>query len=999
MTRSLSLIIAILFIFAFFSKANAQSYSVSFYTEQNGLMNSAVWNVTQDNDGKMWFSTRAGISVYDGLNWSSHRYLYGSSGADNIKLKKDETGKIWVVLRKKNILISNFNNSAQEEVYLSDGDYEHPITSFIVDTLNSQRFILVGCLNGDILYFYNNTWKKLSLTDIDNKEKIETLNEAARYKDKIALATNRGLFYFFPDGTIEKSDFKNKGSIKGVCFEIVNGKERLLLAGETWFGYLEDGNYQEYTNKIIATYDPNSPYLNIIPDKHGGYFLGNEFTLIYYSTFRNTLTNLGILNGLISGGMNSVFVDTEKNIWIPTYRGVSKIYNRTFVNYRNAFFSYENEISSLIEYEPGEILFGGNFGLSLYKGSEYKYIPLLDSSTEAKGHIRVLDLYKDRGGVVWVASHLKGFYTLDKNLKRESFNIKHKNIIGMATSVAQDENGDMWLSTNKHLYLYNGKEVSIAKGFPENCNVRKIIKLRDNNILFCAVGSGIYLKAKDKIINYTSSDVNYLNVFSAYQLKDGRILLGTVGGLCEIKNGSISKTTINNNLTIDRPIYLILGDNDKNLWLGTDLGVIKYDGEKLDYYTIKDGFAGSEVNRSGGVVDANGRVWFGTNNGASCYYKEFDVKKDTVNPISPNIIFINTNNEKNPAKSGLEFSHNENNITFIINGSSFINEKENKLRWALEGLEENWSSENAYYSDQIFYKNLPSGMFRLKVQLKNANGVWGPVTYSPWFKVNKPYYLRWWFLLFSVILFSGVVYSVLHYFEQRKYNKFLKLEVEKTSKELRETEKNHRETLIKEIHHRVKNNMQVISSLLSLQANQENNAHLNEIIKESQNRIRSMALIHEKLYQSKKYSELDIYTYVVSLIENLKRTFLINTSTISVDLDIEKTYINIDTAIACGLIINELVSNSLKYAFPENSKGVIFVKIHIRGSNILHLSVGDNGIGLGDTQKIEETDSLGLKLVKMLVKQHSGDIKINGTNGTLFEINLTIKDESNGQST
>lgn len=994
--KPLKLIIAVLFIFTFFSKANAQSYSVSFYTEQNGLMNSAVWNVIQDNDGKMWFSTRSGISVYDGFNWNSHRYLYGSSGADNIKLKKDENGKIWVALRKQSLLISNFVNGAQEEVYLDENVYKHPITTFIVDSLNSKRFIFVGCLNGEILYCYNNIWKNVTLANIEGSENSDSLYDAVRFKDKIAIATNKGLFYFYSNGDVEKSDLKKHGSVKGVNFEKINNKERLLLAGENWFGFLEDGNYTEYSDNVVATYDPNSPYLNIVPDKHGGYFLGNEFTLVYYSAFENTLTYLGIVNGLISGGMTSAFVDEEKNIWIPTHRGVSKIYNRTFVNFRNAFFNYENEVSSLLEYEPGEILFGGNFGLSLYKGSEYKYIPLLDSSTEAKGHIRVLDLYKDRNDKVWIASHLKGFYTLDKNFKREHFNKKYTNIIGMATSVVQDENGDMWLSTNKHLYLYNGKEVNLAKGFPEDCNIRKIIKLRDNNILFCAVGSGVYIKTKDKIKSFISSDVNYINVFSAYQLSNGRILLGTVGGLCEIKNDSITKTSLNNNINIDRPIYLILKDNDENLWFGTDLGVIKYDGEKLDYYTIKDGFAGNEVNRSGGVVDVNGRVWFGTNNGASCYYKEFDVKKDTINPVSPNIIFINTNNEKNPANTGLEFSHNENNITFIISGSSFINEKENKLRWVLEGLEENWSSENAYFSDQIFYKNLPSGMFRLKVQLKNANGIWGPVANSPWFTIKKPYYLRWWFLLFSVILFGGVVYSALHYFEQRKYNKFLKLEVEKTTKELRESEKNHRETLIKEIHHRVKNNMQIISSLLSLQANQENNVHLNEIIKESQNRIRSMALIHEKLYQSKKYSELDIYTYVVSLIENLKRTFLINTSTISVDLDIEKTYINIDTAIACGLIINELVSNSLKYAFPENSKGVIFVKIHIRDSNILHLYVGDNGIGLDDVQKIEETDSLGLKLVRMLVKQHGGDIKINGTNGTLFEINLKIKDEPNG---
>lgn len=955
-------------------------------------MNSAVWNVIQDNEGKMWFSTRSGISVYDGLNWESYRYLYGSSGADNIKLQKDETGKIWTVLRKRSLLFTSFKNKIQEEVYLDTNVYEYPITSYIVDTLNSKRIVFASCLNGDILCFYNNVWKKQNLKE---KEKIEFLYDAVRYKNKIALATEKGLYYFYPDSEFVKIDFEKHGPVKGVCYENVDNKDRLLISGPNWFGYIEDGVYTEFTDKIVATYDQGSPSLNIIPDKQGGYFLGNEFTLLYYSVFENSLKPLGIINGLISGGMNSVFIDSEKNIWIPTFRGVSKIYNRTFVNHRNAFFNYENEISSLLEYRPGEILFGGNFGLSFYNGEEYKYIPLLDSTNEAKGHIRVLDLYKDEAGNIWIASHLKGFYTLDKNLNKEHFNSKHKNIVGMATSVMQDDNGDMWLATNKHLYIFNGKEAVFAKGFSPDCNVRKIVKLRTNKLLFCAVSDGVYIKTKESIKHYTSSDINLSNVFSAFEFENGRILLGTVGGLCEIKNDSIIKTTLDNTLPIERPIYLMLEDNQNNLWFGTDLGVIKYDGKNLFSYSIKEGFAGNEVNRSGGLVDSYGRVWFGTNNGASSYYREFDIKKDSVNTVSPTVAYININNDTNLAVSGLEFSHNENDLTFIIKGCSFINEKENKLRWFLEGFDEAWSAENSYHSNQIFYKNLPSGKYSLKLQLKNANGVWGPVSSSPWFIINKPYYLRWWFILLSFVLFAGLIYSVMHYFEQRKYNRFLKLEVEKTTKELKETEENHRETLIKEIHHRVKNNMQVISSLLSLQANQENNETLNGIIKESQNRIRSMALIHEKLYQSKTYSELDIYSYVVSLVENLKRAFLVNTSTISVKLDIEKTVINIDTAIACGLIINELVSNSLKYAFPDNSQGIIYINIHKDDLNSLYLSVGDDGTGLGDVKKVEEKDSLGLKLVKMLVKQHSGDIKITSTKGTLFEINLKMKNETN----
>jgi two-component sensor histidine kinase len=281
--------------------------------------------------------------------------------------------------------------------------------------------------------------------------------------------------------------------------------------------------------------------------------------------------------------------------------------------------------------------------------------------------------------------------------------------------------------------------------------------------------------------------------------------------------------------------------------------------------------------------------------------------------------------------------------------------------------------------------------------MKNANGIWGPVTASPEFTISKPFYLKWWFLLFGFIVLGFVAYSVQHYFEQQKYNFYLKKEIDRVTKELKETETNYRETLLKEIHHRVKNNMQIISSLLSLQSSREADAHLNEVIRESQNRIRSMALIHEKLYQSKKFSELDISTYVSGLIEYLKRVFLVNTAFIKVNLKIEEVYINIDIAIACGLIINELVSNSFKYAFPDNAKGTIFIEIRKQDNETLFLSIKDDGIGVENISSMETTDSLGLKLVKMLVKQHKGTFNMSNKGGAVFEINLTIQNENIGE--
>jgi two-component sensor histidine kinase/ligand-binding sensor domain-containing protein len=948
--------------------------------------------VAQDGEHRVWFGTRSGLSVYDGITWKKFDYLIERPGADNIKLRNDENGTMWILARNMEVSISYFKDDKFLEQKRSSYFSPASISSFIVDTINSKRFIFASGLLGEILYCYDTTWKTLNLsTDLN----ITRLYSAVRMESNIILATDKGLYNFTPEGIISPIQMELPSAPQGLYCEKENQKERLLVGGGTWFGYVENNKFKIITDKLSVTYDPNSPLLEIVPDKRGGYFIGNEFSLNYYSSFDNSVKTIGIVNGLIAGGMTSLLVDFEKNIWVSSFRGVSKISTRTFLNFKNVFLNFENEISSLIEYKPGTMLFGGNYGLSIYNGSEYNYIRLLDSLGEERGHIRVLDLSKDKEGNIWVAAHLKGFFMIDKNFNKKQFSEADK-MEGMAMSVQQDKEGNIFLATNKHLYVYDGNTVSFTKDFPVNYNVRKIIKLGNKDLLFCVVGVGVAIKTDNGIKEYTSSDINRRNVFSAYQDEKGKIYLGTVGGLCEINNDSIVKCTLNNNLSIERPIYLILSDNTGNLWFGTDLGVIRYDGEKIFSYTTKDGFAGNEVNRSAGVVDYNNRVWFGTNNGASCYYKEYDSKLDTGMYPAVTIKNIYSQYNNNTAINNREFSYKDNDITFLVFGVSFIDEKENKIRWKLDGFDNQWTAERPFISNEIFYDNINPGTYKLMVQMKNANGIWGPITSSPEFTINKPYYLRWWSMVLGIIVLGFLVYTVQHYFEQRKYNYFLKKEIDRVTTELKETETNYRDTLLKEIHHRVKNNMQIISSLLSLQSSRETDVHLNNVIKESQNRIRSMALIHEKLYQSKKFSELDLSSYVNSLIEYLKRIYLINTSLIKVNLNIDEIFINIDIAIACGLIINELVSNSFKYAFPDNAKGAIFVEIHKQGIDTLFLSIKDNGIGLKNISDLENTDSLGLKLVKMLIKQHQGEYVISNKDGALFEIKLLIVNESVG---
>ncbi|MEW6126763.1 MAG: PAS domain S-box protein [Acidobacteriota bacterium] len=190
----------------------------------------------------------------------------------------------------------------------------------------------------------------------------------------------------------------------------------------------------------------------------------------------------------------------------------------------------------------------------------------------------------------------------------------------------------------------------------------------------------------------------------------------------------------------------------------------------------------------------------------------------------------------------------------------------------------------------------------------------------------------------------------------------------------------------KELHHRIKNNLQVISSLLYLQSAYVNDTATLEILRESQTRVKSIALIHEKLYRSDNIEKLDFAGYVRDLLVDIFRTYSGLHEGLAVHTDLETIHLGIDTAIPLGLIINELISNALKHAFPNNQPGEIWVDLHPLGDKQFSLSISDNGVGLPANLDWKKTRSLGLKLVMDLTKQLEGKIEVFNQPKTRFQI-------------
>jgi two-component sensor histidine kinase len=205
-----------------------------------------------------------------------------------------------------------------------------------------------------------------------------------------------------------------------------------------------------------------------------------------------------------------------------------------------------------------------------------------------------------------------------------------------------------------------------------------------------------------------------------------------------------------------------------------------------------------------------------------------------------------------------------------------------------------------------------------------------------------------------------------------------------------------RETMLREIHHRVKNNMQVMSSLLSLQSRTASNPETTRMLEQNQNRIQSMALLHEILYQSEDLAMVDFPKYLRRMVEHLFRSYGVDDQQIQLHTALDAVGLELDDALPCGLLVSEVISNSLKHGFPEGRKGEVRIVLQRQSSKMVSLILSDNGVGLPPHVDWTQSRSLGLRLVRVLAQQLRANLDIRSQGGT--EVKLAFTARSKGSS-
>jgi len=385
-------------------------------------------------------------------------------------------------------------------------------------------------------------------------------------------------------------------------------------------------------------------------------------------------------------------------------------------------------------------------------------------------------------------------------------------------------------------------------------------------------------------------------------------------------------------------------------------------------------------------------------------------------------------------KKHIVLSHDENSFSFDFVALNYRKSELNQYRCMLEGFDTEWSPTGTLR--KASYTNLPPGEYVFRVQGSNNDGVWNTHGASLAIVIRPPVWKTWWAYLSYVLLFVGAFIGSIQFAQRRQRRilvheqqlheaevvrqKNVKLkeandeilrhqeivrqrsnQIESTNRELKEEIiERHRaesllkdaleekEVLLKEIHHRVKNNLNVVASLLSLQSDLVVNAKDRELLHEAKNRVITMARIHEKLYQSKNLADIEFGDYIRGVATQLFHAY--NYGNASLQISAEKIKFGVDTAIPCGLIINELISNSLKYAFPDGANGMVFIEVRLTPEQEYEVIVGDTGVGFPAGLDFRSADTMGMTLVTTLVRQLRGTIELDANNGTKFIIRFPL---------
>ena len=1033
---------------AFAFSLNAQTQQFNTLSLKEGLSQGTATAIAQDIRGYMWVGTRDGLNRFDGYKFDVLRYdSRDTSSISNNSITAitiGRNGDIWAGtelglnrVNPKTLGADQFYHWFEDPKALSS----NKITALAEDNLGR---LWVGTENGlnrldnwnknSFVRYLIGTSDSLSISSnvindifLDSKGNIWVATEGGLNKYLAAEDTFKRYRYDYND---DNSLSDNR--VSSIC-EDPNGN--------IWLGTKNGLNKFNPELEVFTRYYVDSPRKDLLPsniindvifDKEGDMWVATPSGLskVAREMGKSTLyyTHPGKTNTLPNDHILCLFPGQNGMIWIGTRAaGVATLdlkaprFSSVVYSGQQGYTPEENQIYSFFEVDTNHIWLGTGRGVAVYN-------PYFDSSyfyaKAGKGALSnltkpVLSFARTNDGIRWIGTNGQGlvaynnkndsltYYQTDPN---DEFSISSNIII----EIKVNANNDLWIATSGgglcflnrktnqfKVYRYDGSKVKTIR----DNNIKTIALDKNGNVWFGTGNLGLYYLdvSTDEIKHYPAGDPDAgelpaSGINEVYIDSTNELWIATAGGGLSkyIREKDSFKTYSTQDGLMNNVVLSLNSDDTRNLWLSTNGGITTFNflTETFRNYSEQEVLGQNTFYPRSSISTSQGLFIFGGANGFD-YINSKGIQENLMLP--PLIItgFQLINKKESHANLDLHIDTKEEvNLDFNHSGFAiefaalnFKQSHKNQYAYRLKGLFDQWR----YIGTRNFatFSNLNPGTYVFEVIGSNNDGYWNDTPATLKVIVQPAYWQTSWFRILVAVAILGLLYLYYKFKLSSEIERNQRLEqavLSRTAEIAKERDTN--AILLKEVHHRVKNNLQIIISLLNLQSRFISDSKLIDVFSEIQNRVRSMSLIHEKMYKTKDLKTVDIREYITDLSESLLNTYRLGQK-VELDVEVGVNRFKSDTLTPLGLIINEVISNALKYAFQEDKTGRIFVKITKREDGRFRLLIGDNGIGMPEEIAMGNVDSFGTELIAALSEQLNGTIKLLPNQaGTVYQVDF-----------
>ncbi|MTI88284.1 MAG: GHKL domain-containing protein [Balneolaceae bacterium] len=751
-----------------------QLYPAKVYSISDGLPSNAVYDATQDNRGVMWFVTSKGVSTYNAHTWQVFSDSLGLPTYINSKIRKDASGRIWVVGKnKERFVIKYYAQESWNQIPMPKSWPEERLSFSFEITERAGKFnFLLSHRKTVFSYKEGDTaWDSVS---VEGNEALR-IHSIQSLDSTIYVNTSNGQF-IYNEGQLQESHYTAALGQKDNILIMSRHNNQTYILGRSWLGRIVDGDLEILLNNNGIQRDSPFNRHSLVIDERYRVFYSSASPVMMYKLKTGDQQKLAVQGRKNNTHSNRIYLDRENNIWSVDNRGLFKFNVLNIRHYNKEAGLAGDEVSALYEGSDGRFYIANNMHLNvMYKGEITKQYKI--PSTAPETSVRILDLVQDPSGILYIAAGRGGLFVYKKGRIEPAIDpVKNKN--QLVNSVVKYQS-DILFSDGSHIYKITdgGYRTYIEHTFN---NIRNMVNI-DGKLAILTAVEGVYIWDDGKLQHFGADNLMFNNSYKLAKWQN-EYIVATSGGLGILKDEKIKPYRIKG---FDDAVFSVMVDSENDLWIGTFNGVYKWSGEDLRHYSEEKGLIGNEVNRNAFFRDSEGYIWIGTELGVNILDKNEELGKKTpdlkLEAVST-YAFSDWLSKDNPG-----IRYDDNTVHFDFLAISYLYNDNIIYRYKLEGVEKDWNYTNNYSATSATYRNLESNEYTFMIQARNDVSEWSsPQTYS--FVILKPIYQQWWFILLMFFISSILIYLTFRfrYFYLISKQKRLEEMVEKRTKSIRE---------------------------------------------------------------------------------------------------------------------------------------------------------------------------------------------------------------------